>query len=313
MLVPTLVLLLGALGALTNQAQASSPGRNGRIFFHSNRVTKANPTGDYEIFTMRTDGSRLRQLTDNRINDFDPSLSADGQTVAFLSQRNGNLELFVMNADGSGQTRITRNSVDETNPALSPDGTRIAFERNVNHVQLFTIDVNGSGETQITQDGDNRGPAWSPDGTRIAFARDIGLSSHHDIYTMNPDGSDKARLTFETSVDLRPNWSPDGQRIAFQSNLQTEDNPEGDSEIFVLQIPIISAVSLQAEGWTQLTADTHDDYEPVWSPNGARILFYRDQGLGNSNLVAVRADGSGERRLTNNPADDSGPDWQPRP
>ena len=77
--------------------------------------------------------------------------------------------------------------------------------------------------------------------------------------------------------------------------------------------PIISAVSVQAEGWTQLTADTADDYEPVWSPNGARIVFYRDEGLGNANLFTVRADGSGERRLTNDPADDAGPNWQPRP
>src|SRR5947209_446961 len=49
---------------------------------------------------------------------------------------------------------------------------------------------------------------------RIAFV------SEADIYTMNPDGSDRLRLTFSPTdqSSLVPVWSPDGTQIAFQRN-----------------------------------------------------------------------------------------------
>ncbi|MCH8226405.1 MAG: PD40 domain-containing protein, partial [Chloroflexi bacterium] len=49
-------------------------------------------------------------------------------------------------------------------------------------------------------------PAWSPDGARIAFYsfRD----GNGEIYTMNADGSNQTRLTFNDSSDWYPAWSP---------------------------------------------------------------------------------------------------------
>jgi Tol biopolymer transport system component len=67
-----------------------------------------NPEGDYEIFTMRDDGSDVVQLTDNAAFDFAPSWSGDGTKLAFETDRDGNSEIYTMNADGSAQTNITR-------------------------------------------------------------------------------------------------------------------------------------------------------------------------------------------------------------
>ena len=49
-------------------AEATFPGEEGRIAFASNRTAGEgvdNPTGDYEIFTIRPDGTDLSQLTHN--------------------------------------------------------------------------------------------------------------------------------------------------------------------------------------------------------------------------------------------------------
>jgi TolB protein len=216
--------LLGLLAGVGMQAtappaEATFPGRNGLIFFHSNRVTLDNIRGDFEIFSMRPDGSRLRQVTNNRrVADGQPSVSADGSTVAFVRRLpNSSSAIFVMHADGSGQTRVTHSPFEESAPSISPDGTHIAFVRDDFFKQIFSIAVNGSSETQLTFDaeGSSDNPAWSPDGTQIAFDRDPPEPGHqYYIFTMDADGGHQMRRTAPSQNpefwEEDPSWSPDG-------------------------------------------------------------------------------------------------------
>ena len=55
-----------------------------------------------------------------------------------------------------------------------------------------------------------RNPAWSPDGQRIAF--DSVRDGNNDVYTMDVDGSNLARLTTDPASDADPNWAPSGER-----------------------------------------------------------------------------------------------------
>ncbi|MCH7838355.1 MAG: PD40 domain-containing protein, partial [Chloroflexi bacterium] len=49
---------------------------------------------------------------------------------------------------------------------------------------------------------------------------------------------------------------------------------------------------------------------PSWSPDGTVIAFTSERD-GNSEIYIMNADGSGQTRLTNHPADDRSADWQP--
>ncbi|MBS4029788.1 MAG: PD40 domain-containing protein [Ignavibacteriales bacterium] len=131
--------------------------------------------------------------------------------------------------------------------------------------------------------------------TRIAFASD--RDGNWEIYTMNPDGSDIRRLTFNDSTDAVPNWSHDGTKIAFVSNR------DGNNEIYTM--------SSDGTNQMRLTNNNASDNEPAWSPDDAKIVFVTDR-TGNGEIFVMNADGTNPINLTNNPnPNESGPKWSP--
>lgn len=92
-------------------AEAAFAGQNGRIAFVSDRDS------DFDIYTIRPDGSGLRQVTNAPGSDSRPEWSPDGTKIAFNSDRdtidelNGEAyveRIYVMKVDGSELTRLTR-------------------------------------------------------------------------------------------------------------------------------------------------------------------------------------------------------------
>jgi Tol biopolymer transport system component len=91
--------------------------------------------GDYEIYTIKPDGSNLRRLTRARGNDAHQGWSPDGESIVFSTTRMGFKdegiytdapqpygEIFVMRADGSGLRQLTDNQWEDGTPAWQPAG-----------------------------------------------------------------------------------------------------------------------------------------------------------------------------------------------
>src|SRR5207244_7691770 len=117
---------------------------NGKIAFY-------NDNGG-DIYVVNPDGSGLTPLTSGSGIDVSPAWSADGQKIAFSSNRAGNYDIYVMNADGTGVTRLTTGPADEQDPSWSPDGTQIAFTVYPTAItsEIYKMNADGSGQTNLT-------------------------------------------------------------------------------------------------------------------------------------------------------------------
>ncbi len=141
---------------------------------------------------------------------------------------------------------------------------------------------------------------------RIAFVSSEG-NAQSDIYTMNPDGSDRKQLTFSQEYEDQPVWSPDGTKIAFARYIVTA--PGGYSEIFVMNADGSDQRRLTQRRLTQ----SKFDGSPTWSPDGTKIAFGRIDFItmpSSWGIFVMNADGSDQRAVAS-ASDLQEPAWSP--
>ena len=132
-----------------------------RIAFASKR------DGNFNIFTMNTNGSGLRRLTRDRGDDLYPAWSPDGKQIAFVSKRRGDRDrgLYVMNADGSGQQPVWSRTGDELHPSWSPDGREIVYNfRSRRNSSIWVRDSNGRPRKVASSRSKDSSPDWGSGG-----------------------------------------------------------------------------------------------------------------------------------------------------
>jgi hypothetical protein len=273
--------------AAAASAQASFPGRNGKIAFF------ATAPAPFHLGVMNPDGSGQTAIP-NTEGASRPNWSPDGKLIAYEDQGDSGPTVFVVGVDGSSPTPLSDLGGSVYSPAWSPAGNEIATEQHYPNACPFpepeecppdtvvlTVRAYPSGATAATPGGSGVDSDWSPDGSRIVFAdggirivaraggpitlvtsgtapswapdgSKIAFEDGGDIWMVNPDGTGRVQLTFDPSIDGTPEWSPDGTKIAFTSNR------DGDADIYVID----------ADGTdvTQLTHNTTSDSRPAWQP-----------------------------------------------
>jgi TolB protein len=184
------------------------------------RVVFALETSGNEstLYVANVDGSDARPLTGSSFDEQDASWSPDGNSIAFVSDRDAprqNHEVYRIAADGSsGPQRLTTQPGFDGEPSWSPDGGRIAFQSvrdadNLNNFSIWIMDATagdqGAGLLKLTdQPGREHDPAWSPDGNAVAYTyEDAGT---FDVYSVSATGGEPVKLTPDGPRDSRPSW-----------------------------------------------------------------------------------------------------------
>jgi hypothetical protein len=214
---------------------------------------------DDVIFIVNADGTGLRSFADRGPSagrGSKPTWSPDGTKIAYDNESN----IYVIEVDGTGpQVDLGAGYW----PAWSPDGAKIAFEfydPAVAEPEIFVMNADGTGRDNLTQHPSmlDREPSWSPDGSHIVFRRgDRGDPNGYELFVMDADGGNQAKLLSVAGPQLAPLWLPDN-RILYCS---------ADANASVAGFRIWE-LDLNAGGTTtQLTSDTeHGHCEPAWRP-----------------------------------------------
>ncbi|HOP75606.1 MAG TPA: hypothetical protein PLC07_11235 [Bacillota bacterium] len=225
--------------------------------------------GNFDIYTMRVDGSDLRKLTQSKDDDIKPQWSPDGTRIMYLSKSRNATAIVVMNKDGSGGKKIVADCVEEYLPAWSPDSSKILFVAKSRAKKgIFVINADGSQLIRLSNVGaEGTCPSWSPDGSRILYLERCQDDMY--IYSIKPDGTDRQRITKEKGRYQGAVWSPDGTKIAYispQSKLTGNFN-----RIYVINSDGSNLIEI-AEGSKRVEDIEYPD-QICWSPDGMRMAF----------------------------------------
>jgi hypothetical protein len=142
--------------------------------------------GEFDIYTISTEGGKEQQLTTAIGLDDGPEYTPDGKFMYFNSVRSGKMQIYRMHTDGSAQEQITSDDFNNWFPHISPDGRWLVFlsygaevaghpenkdvtlrivplEDDKPHGKIATLAKLFGGQGTINV------PSWSPDSRHLAF------------------------------------------------------------------------------------------------------------------------------------------------
>jgi Tol biopolymer transport system component/Ca2+-binding RTX toxin-like protein len=200
-----------------------------RLSGDGSKVVWATLSGNYlqesEVWIANSDGSQVRQLTDNNITDSGITISADGSTIAWIQTQayfpndpNYRSTILVANADGSNIREIVSDRVSKEKLDLSADGSKISWHGYRAGVWVANTDGTNIRELSENLNAYNINPSISADGSRVVWAGYEGAGyPQANIYAANTDGSRRwiVPTTEEAWAFSHDSLSGDGSRVVF--------------------------------------------------------------------------------------------------
>jgi Tol biopolymer transport system component len=230
------------------------------VYKFLNRSRPAAPASTEALQVLRT-----TKITFSPGLDQFPSLSPDGNSIAYSSDQNGSFEIYMKQlTPGAGEIQLTSDKQENSEPAWSPDGQRIAFYSK-GRKGIWVMPALGGSAKQLTEFGSC--PAWSRDGSMIAFQSgapaDIAASNSlppSTIWVIPSQGGTPRQITKQGTPQGghgNSSWSPDGKRIVF------------DARDFVG-----SSVWSVSVGGGELKKITTNGARPIYAPDGQYVYVF---------------------------------------
>ena len=227
---------------------------------------------------------RASQLTSESGLEVQPSVSPDGNHVAYAAGNSLHMRIVVRPAAGGRAVHLTTGtSANEWLPRWSPDGERILF---LSRGGVHSVPASGGAAREEVPGRPGaivRSATWSPDGREIAYVRGDSLLAR-------AVDSKRERL-IATGNDLHScTWSPDAARFACVSG----------NSFYITVGPIFGAgamfgnlapsriVLIPAEGGrpASVTDSSSLHQSPAWSPDG-QMLYYVSDRQGPRDVYAI--------------------------
>ncbi len=144
----------------------------------------------------------------------EPSISADGKTLVYASDRGMGGVVHIWIKSGNDPPRqLSDGPSHDFRPELSPDGRYVAFRSLRGGDSVFTVPAAGGTPTLLAKTAYSQ--RFSPDGRQIVYAG-TGRDNRSHILVMDvADPSEPRRIDFGVAAVACPVWTPDGRNVIF--------------------------------------------------------------------------------------------------
>jgi tricorn protease len=226
---------------------------------------------------------------------FEPSLSPDGKTVAFVSGG----DIWTAPAAGGEARLLVAHPAYDSRPLFSPDGKSLAFvSTRTGNGDIYIADLASSQVRRLTyDDGRDSLDAWSRDGKWVYFSS-IGRSADtlaNDIYRVAASGGTPMMITDERMHNhYHAAPSPDGRSLALvgYGSVSAQWWRHGRSHMDETQLWL-----MQDGKFRQLAGDGAKQVWPMWTPDGAHLYYMSDRD-GNENLWTMSVGSADAKQAT---------------
>jgi eukaryotic-like serine/threonine-protein kinase len=240
-------------------------GADGLTLYYANIDERAN------LYRLPLSGSRgtaaLDRVTDAAADDRWPSVSADGRTLVFTSNRSAGEGAWLRDLVSGRETPLTAGEAGRWT-TVSPDGQRVVYSATSQAPFKMVVRAIGGGATQPLPDGFAEF-AWSwPTGHVLFGSMNTDVSG---LRLVDP-GTGKVRLLIadpEKGFYGHGQLSPDG-RWASAMEWTSADLAR------IIILPFRDTPVPPGE-WVALTDDQSVEEEHVWSPQGDAIYFVSER------------------------------------
>jgi Tol biopolymer transport system component len=246
--------------------------------------------GTFHIWTMKPDGTGLKQITFGHGDDREPRISPDGKTIAFSSDRafKGSYDVWTVDIAGGALKQITSAPADEYEPNWSPDSKSLVFvsgvgiaAASIESIDLATLkqhimlSVNAANSRVDS-------PSYSPDGKYLAYVLFAGEGIFMNEAHLVVDTSDgKKHVYTGGSVDafpFPPTWLAGGDLVYTGDGKILHVNVAASNEVpiaFSAAIPTDrpSYVHKHYDFDSAAAHTVKGIYAPTLSPDGKAIAF----------------------------------------
>ncbi|HTR04297.1 MAG TPA: LpqB family beta-propeller domain-containing protein [Thermoanaerobaculia bacterium] len=259
---------------------------------------------DVSIYRVATVGGEPRKLLSNA---YEADWSPDGTRLAFLrgGRTSEEVEVGIAAADGGDERILSRfKDTPLRRPRWTPDGRAILAVQTTGNMtrtgRFHLIPLDGS-ERSVLSAPEARGQlssvAWS--GSQMIYMQGAAPTSNVRSVTARVleqrPGATEARVllnlpSFGETLDILAEG-----RLVFDAST---------SSAMLREVAAPGASSARPQGWVSRGHST--DRQPVYSPDGKRIVFASDRG-GDFDIWEANLETGALRRLTDQP----GEDWDP--
>ena len=127
-------------------------------------IYESGATGNEDLYMMDHDGSNIEKVSDVNMRKRAPTISADGEIIAFMGYEGNSFFIYTMDINGENPKKLT-SLVNSGHPNISPDNAYITFQAPVGGTdkplnEVFIMKLDGSDPIQLT---DFPGGDWDPE------------------------------------------------------------------------------------------------------------------------------------------------------